>query len=94
MYEKNFFVDQYYMIKQSPDRKTVAKLYCVQTMTEATFYMDFYVKRKLFQRKPCMVLETDHLCHALTIDHLNWKDNQTVQVVQFNNTIVAEVTMD
>ncbi len=94
LYERNFFVDHYYMVKQSPDKKTVAKLYCVQTMTEATFYMDFFVKRKLAQRKSCMVLEPDHLLHALTIDHLNWKDSKTVQVVKFDNTIVSEVTMD
>lgn len=92
--ESNFKVEHYYAVKQSPDKKAVAKLYCVQTMTEATFYMDFYVKRKLAQRKYCMALEPDHFLHALTIDRLVWKDNKTVRVVKFDDTVVAEVTMD
>ena len=92
--DDNFYVDFYHRVKQSPDKKTVAKLYCVQTMAEATFYIDFFVKRKLAQRKLCMVQRTESMLYNFRMNKLVWKDDKTVQVLNAIGRITTEVTMD
>lgn len=92
--ENNFKVNFYHKIKQSPDRKTVAKLYCEQTMSEATFYMDFFVKRKLVQRKLCTVTPTAFARYNFRLNQLRWKDEKTVQVINCIGGVFTEVTMD
>lgn len=92
--DNGFHVDFYHRVKQSPDKKTVAKLYCVQTMTEATFYIDFFVKRKLAQRKLCMVQRTESMLYNFNMNKLIWKDDKTVQVLDALGRKTAEITMD
>ncbi|MBQ3598778.1 MAG: hypothetical protein II987_05890 [Clostridia bacterium] len=92
--DRNFNVDFVHKVKQSPDKKTVAKLYCVQTMNEATFYVDFYIKNKLSQRKPCMVTSPEYMLYALDLSKLIWKNNETVQILDIVGNITKEITMD
>ena len=92
--ESNFHVEFYQCPKQSPDKKTVAKLYCVQTMAEATFYVDFYQKRKLVLRKKFAVTEPYAGYYRYDIYYLRWKDNRTVEVLGYYKDITAEVSMD
>ncbi|MBE6578433.1 MAG: hypothetical protein E7651_01350 [Ruminococcaceae bacterium] len=92
--ESNFHVEFYQCPKQSPDRKTVAKLYCVQTMAEATFYVDFYQKRKLVLRKKFAVTEPYAGYYRYDIYYLRWKDNRTVEVLGYYKDKTAEVSMD
>ena len=92
--ESNFHVEFYQCPKQSPDRKTVAKIYCVQTMTESTFYVDFYQKRKLVLLKQFAVTSTQAGSYRYDIYYLRWKDNRTVEVLGYYKDITAEVSMD
>ena len=90
----NFHVEFYQCPKQSPDKTTVAKIYCVQTMTEATFYVDFYQKRKLVLRKQFAVTDTRAASYRYDIYFLQWKDNRTVEILGYHKHKTAEVSMD
>jgi hypothetical protein len=81
--------------KKSPNGKLTAKLYCVQTMTETTCYVDFYRGRKLLQRSFVRTGWADWIrCKTVQLDRVEWIDDHNVAVCNYNGTEVFYATVD
>lgn len=89
-----FHVEFYLDKRQCRQGNTTAKVFGVQTMTETTFYVDFFQKRKLIARKPLMVTPTDCMRYRYSIDDIAWVNDTTVAVSDFLKRNVFYVSMD
>lgn len=92
--ESQYHVEFYLENRQKKNGNTVAKVFGIQTMFEATFYVDFIQKNKLVQRKPLMVTRTESMLYKYYIDHIVWVDSNTVAVYDFMENNVVYVSMN
>ena len=92
--ESGFHTEHTFPGKKSPDRKLTAKMFCMQTMTETTCYIDFYRGRKMLQRSFVRTGWADWIrCSWVQIVRMEWIDNRTVAVYNYNDTEVYYATL-
>ena len=71
-----------------------AKVYCVQNMTEAVFFIDFLYKRSLIQRKLFAVSWPTTDTYRSNIYRLEWSDDKTVSIYTWTEQLYAQVLLD
>lgn len=87
-----------FYVPQKPCRKghLSAKVYCVQNMTETVYFMDFFFKRTLIQRKFFAVSCPMTNSYRSNIYRMEWSDDKTVSVYCYGSTdrLYAQVSLD
>ena len=71
-----------------------AKVYCVQNMTESIFFVDFFFKRTLINRKFLTVSDPTAETYRTNIFRLEWSDEKTVSVYDCTDQLYAKVAFD
>lgn len=87
----------FYIPKKSCRKGSLsAKVYCVQNMTETVFFMDFFFKKTLIQRKLFAVSLPTADTYRGNIDHMEWSDDRTVSIYTYGmlKELYASVTLD
>ena len=80
--------------KKCKNGKLTAKLFGVHTMTENTCYVDFYRGRKMLQRSFLRTAWAEIGRCMVQIDHMEWVDEKTVAVYNYNDTEVYYATLE
>lgn len=75
--ERDYFVD-FYALNPCRRGEYTAKLYCVQDMEYANFYVELYHKRKLIDRIPFYKDHPDYLGYFFNLGQFEWIDDDTV----------------
>lgn len=94
LHDGGFRVEFYLAKRQCKNKKYLAKVFGVQNMQKAIFYVDFFEGRKLIQRKPLMVTRTESMLYNYRIAHIEWSDHQTVSVYNYPKTELTKVSVD
>ena len=92
--EGNFHVEFYLPKRQCRNGKLMAKVFGVQTMQSATFYIDFFEGRKMILRKPFMVTQTESMLYNFRIAQVEWADERTVVIYDYPKSVRKEVVLD
>ena len=86
-----FYVSQ----KSCRNGQLSAKVYCIQNMTETIYFMDFFFKRTLIQRKFFAVSLTDTFFYRSNIYRMEWSNDKTVSVYCYaTDQLYAQVSLD
>lgn len=87
---------EFYIPKKScRNGQLSAKVYCVQNMTETIYFMDFFFKRKLIQRKFFAVSLPLTAFYRSNVYRMEWSDDKTVSVYDYvTDGLYAQVSLD
>lgn len=91
------FKVEFYMERKKLCRNgsRIAKIFAIQSMYEIQFFVDFFEKRTLVQRKPLVTMsETRSMRYCWDINTIKWIDEKTVAVYNGDGTDVIYLTMD
>ena len=88
-----FRVEHDFNGKKCKNGKLIAKLHGVHTMMENTCYVDFYRGRKMLQRSFLRTADAEISRCMIQIDRLEWVDEKTVAVYNYNDTEVYYATL-
>lgn len=77
MKERNYLVD-FYALKPCRRGDYTAKLYCIQDMENANFYVELYQKGKLIKQIPFYKTLPGYLGYFSDLGKLEWLDDDTV----------------
>lgn len=92
--DSGFRVEHDFDGKKCRNGKLTAKLVGVQTMTETTCYVDFYRGRTMLQRSFLRSAEAETVRSSIQVERMEWVDEKTVAVYNYNNTEVYYATLD
>ena len=87
----------FYIPKKSCRKGSLsAKVYCIQNMTETVFFLDFFFKKTLIQRKLFAVSFPTADTYRGNIYHMEWSDDRTVSIYTYGilKELYASVTLD
>ena len=86
-----FYVPQ----KSCRNGQLSAKVYCIQNMTETIYFMDFFFKRTLIQRKFFAVSCPMADSYRSNIYRMEWNDDKTVSIYRYaTDQLYAQVFLD
>ena len=91
--DSGFRVEHDFGGKKCRNGNLTAKLFGVHTMTENTCYVDFYRGRKMLQRSFLRTAWAEIGRCMVQIDRMEWIDERTVAVYNYNNTEVYYATL-
>lgn len=93
LHDSGFRVEHDFGGKKCKNGKLTAKLFGVHTMTENSCYVDFYRGRKMLQRSFLRTADAEIGRCMVQIDRMEWVNEKTVAVYNYNNTEVYYVTL-
>ena len=87
---------EFYVPKKScRNGQLSAKVYCVQNMTETIYFMDFFFKRTLIQRKFFAISCPLAFFYRSNIYRMEWIDDKTVSIYCYaTDQLYAQVSLD